>query len=141
MARFFPSGVHYAEVTGTDSENEWRGPLFRVPVTVLVPEPVKGTSLTDLGEMTFSDGVELRRFFKVPEGARSAKLTVKGLSEGAKRQFMVRMTELLPGHRYSDTEKRTMMAIAEGDEETLTAYVCRSVPQCAPNFCCILLSL
>lgn len=28
-----PPGLHYAEVQGLDAVAEWRGPLFRVPIT------------------------------------------------------------------------------------------------------------
>ena len=32
-----PQGLHYAEIRGYDANAEWRGPLFRVPITVVRP--------------------------------------------------------------------------------------------------------
>lgn len=32
-----PVGLHSAEITGVERGAEWRGPVFRVPVTVTVP--------------------------------------------------------------------------------------------------------
>lgn len=32
-----PEGLHFAEVTGTDMSRPWRGPVFRIPVTVIKP--------------------------------------------------------------------------------------------------------
>jgi tripeptidyl-peptidase-2 len=33
-----PPGLHYAEVLAVNPDQEWRGPLFRVPVTVVKPQ-------------------------------------------------------------------------------------------------------
>ncbi|KAF6251901.1 subtilase family-domain-containing protein [Scenedesmus sp. NREL 46B-D3] len=33
-----PAGLHYAEVLAVNPDQEWRGPLFRVPVTVVKPQ-------------------------------------------------------------------------------------------------------
>jgi tripeptidyl-peptidase II len=38
-----PAGLHYAEVLAFDSLHEWRGPLSRVPITVIRPEALRGT--------------------------------------------------------------------------------------------------
>ena len=35
-----PQGLHYAEVQGFDAAAEWRGPLLRVPITVVKPLPL-----------------------------------------------------------------------------------------------------
>lgn len=34
-------GLHYAEVVGIDSAAPWRGPLFRIPVTICKPLQLK----------------------------------------------------------------------------------------------------
>lgn len=34
-------GLHYSEVVGIDSEAPWRGPLFRIPVTICKPLELK----------------------------------------------------------------------------------------------------
>ena len=36
-----PDGLHYAEVMAYDMAARWRGPLFRVPITVARPVEVR----------------------------------------------------------------------------------------------------
>ena len=43
-----PEGLHYAEISATDSTAPWRGHLFRIPVTVIKPATSgKDSSSTD----------------------------------------------------------------------------------------------
>ena len=39
------AGLHYAELTGTDPAHPERGPLVRLPITVVIPEQPDGTLL------------------------------------------------------------------------------------------------
>ncbi|KAG7670442.1 hypothetical protein Ndes2437A_g04966 [Nannochloris sp. 'desiccata'] len=100
-------GLHYAEIQGFDAVDEWRGPLFRIPVTVIKPlslaalpgsilAPSASTAPTtttangfsnvkyephgavvDLGNESFVPGKEMRRFVGVPAGATWAELKLK----------------------------------------------------------------
>lgn len=38
-------GVHFAEIQGIDGEAPWRGPLFRIPITVVIPAEVGSVGL------------------------------------------------------------------------------------------------
>lgn len=119
-----PEGLHYAEVQGFDASAEWRGPLFRVPITVIRPvivsmQPGKlalppaaggtgaaleaGTTLR-LGSVLFEPGKEERRFIAVPDGATWAELRLRAQDNDTPKGFMIRATQLLPHTRYSDSE-------------------------------------
>ena len=39
-----PEGLHFAEISASDSTAPWRGALFRVPVTVIKPAHVGDSS-------------------------------------------------------------------------------------------------
>ncbi len=99
-----PEGLHYAEVRAEDSSAPWRGPLFRVPVTVIKTTPVEtleaavppglgngdeSTHADDyiarLGTITFQPGTEERRFVSIPEGATWATVKVRAGAHSAPR--------------------------------------------------------
>ncbi|GMH33052.1 hypothetical protein BSKO_00886 [Bryopsis sp. KO-2023] len=102
-------GVHYAEVQGSDVAAPWRGPLFRVPVTVVVPgeapPSTNGTGPTDtcffsLGKTSFSPGKELRRFISVPTGATWAEVTMRAGQHTGTKVFSSEIKQLVMGQRY-----------------------------------------
>lgn len=51
-------GLHYAEVVGIDSEAPWRGPLFRIPVTICKPLELKSQPLiASFSNLAFGPGM------------------------------------------------------------------------------------
>jgi tripeptidyl-peptidase-2 len=62
-----PPGLHYAEVHATIPDQEWRGPLFRVPITVIKPQDLLTAPDIDPTESAVSAGVVVQ----APAGAGS----------------------------------------------------------------------
>jgi tripeptidyl-peptidase-2 len=51
-------GLHYAEVVGIDCEAPWRGPIFRIPVTVVKPIELLATPpLASFSKLSFIPGI------------------------------------------------------------------------------------
>ncbi|CAL8469996.1 g9538 [Coccomyxa elongata] len=135
-----PEGLHFAELCAFDSSAPWRGPLFRVPVTVVRPmqvdthsSPLSGTLSTSSGAskdsssftasfgwLDFTPGLEVRRFVAVPEGATWAELRITTGDNEQPRVMMVRASQLLPHTRFSDTEARATLSLAANAEERLS---------------------
>lgn len=134
-----PEGLHYAEIQGFDSSAEWRGPLFRVPITVIRPlllasQPgailtPKGNTfeqhraVVELGSERFDPGTELRRFVAVPHGATWAELKLKAIESDTPKSFMVRATMIRPQTRYGDSEHRAFVQLPPRGENTATFAV------------------
>ena len=141
-----PEGLHYAEIQGFEIGSEWRGPLFRVPITVIRPlmlvsqpgailTPVKSADqptgrvfsqhgfVVVLGSERFDAGRELRRFVAVPHGATWAELKIKAVDSDTPKSFMVRATMIRPQTRYGDSEHRAFVQLLPHGENTATFAV------------------
>lgn len=136
---FFCLGRMSVQVMAYDSGAPWRGPLFRVPITVVKPvavgpaAPVGGSlggfSLGGNGEVSphfaarfrrldFAAGAEHRRFVAVPEGATWCEMRLTaaaGLPNPC--NYFVRATQLRPAQRFSDGEgARAYVQLAANQE-------------------------
>lgn len=133
-------GLHYAEIVGIDTTAEWRGALFRIPITITKPLVMSNPDVTagmmDLGRFEFVPGKEQRRFVAVPEGATWAELKMKyplhdnnngtgttGSGHCIPKSYMVRATQLAPQTRYSDTEHRNFVQLTPGSDHTASLAV------------------
>jgi tripeptidyl-peptidase-2 len=134
-----PPGLHYAEIVGVDTTAEWRGALFRIPITITKPLVMSNPDVTagmmDLGRFEFVPGKEQRRFVAVPEGATWAELkmnyplndnnstTTVTSGQHIPKSYMVRATQLAPQTRYSDTEHRSFVQLTPGSDHIASLAV------------------
>jgi tripeptidyl-peptidase-2 len=57
-------GLHYFELFGVDCKAPWRGPLFRIPITITKPMAVVNRPpLVSFSRMPFQPGVVSTVFF------------------------------------------------------------------------------
>ncbi|MCH7990350.1 MAG: tripeptidyl peptidase II, partial [Planctomycetes bacterium] len=124
-------GVHYAEVQGYDAENLKRGPLFRLPVTVvrqekltLQEDPEQNAKRRALSErLKFEPGRVVRRFLTVPMGATWADITLRSHNHnGEQRRFVLHTVQILPGQSFEEHESRQYLSLRPGTD------VVRSIP-------------
>jgi tripeptidyl-peptidase-2 len=124
-------GVHYAEVQGYDAENLKRGPLFRLPVTVVRHEKMtlredpeqNGTRLAFSETMEFEPGRVVRRFLTVPMGATWIDITIRSHNHnGEQRRFVLHTVQTLPGQSFEEHQSRQFLSLKPGTD------VVRSIP-------------
>lgn len=113
-----PAGAHYGEIRAFDVAARERGPLFRVPVTVVRPLPLDAAGAFTWREtIDFEPGQIERRFFAVPPGATWADLTVRAVEAPTDKLFVVEATQLAPGRAYAETHKELYIRMHEGETE------------------------
>ncbi|KAF9597398.1 hypothetical protein IFM89_017744 [Coptis chinensis] len=90
-------GLHYYEVYGIDCRAPWRGPLFRVPITITKPILLKDCSpLITFSGMSFLPGHIERRFVQVPLGANWVEATMRTSGFDTARRFFVDTVQICP---------------------------------------------
>ncbi|CAL1545565.1 unnamed protein product, partial [Lymnaea stagnalis] len=116
--RGLAEGIHYAEIRAFESGNVERGPLFRVPVTVIVPVrlvDLTNFSISTLG-LNFKPGQIHRRFIHVPYGASYAVLKITSLDVEKSGRFLIHTLQISPQTAYKDHEFSKFVTISERGE-------------------------
>ncbi|GIL53884.1 hypothetical protein Vafri_9378 [Volvox africanus] len=139
------TGLHYGEVVGLEVDSRDKGPLFRLPITVIKPLQVplaatsangingntvagndisNGVGTVSLGPLSFAPGTEYRRFVAVPPGATWAELTLRAAPYDTPKLFLIRGTQLRPESSYRQHELRTQVTLSGGSEYLNSLRVC-----------------
>ncbi|KAL7107111.1 hypothetical protein ACP275_06G033500 [Erythranthe tilingii] len=93
-------GLHYYEVYALDCKSPWRGPLFRIPITITKPQAVKSRPpLTVFKGMSFVPGHIERKFVEVPTGATWVEVTMKTSGFSTARRFFIDSVQISPLQR------------------------------------------
>ena len=87
--RQLPPGVHYGEIRMVSTDAPARGPLVRVPVTVIISEPLAATESNWQETLSLQAGTVHRRFLRVPHTARWINLRVLRSAGTGRRRIVV----------------------------------------------------
>ncbi|KAF3340242.1 tripeptidyl-peptidase 2 [Carex littledalei] len=90
-------GLHYYEAYGIDVKASWRGPLFRIPITIIKPSaPVGQPPIFSLSNLSFYPGQIERRFINVPIGASWVEVTMRTSGFDTPRRFFLDTLQMCP---------------------------------------------
>ncbi|KAB2016864.1 hypothetical protein ES319_D08G122200v1 [Gossypium barbadense] len=93
-------GLHYYEVYGIDCKAPWRGPLFRIPITITKPKAVMNRPpLVSFSRMSFLPGHIERRYIEVPLGASWVEATIRTSGFDTTRRFFIDTIQICPLRR------------------------------------------
>ncbi|XP_058205932.1 tripeptidyl-peptidase 2 isoform X1 [Rhododendron vialii] len=93
-------GLHYCELYGIDCKAPWRGPLFRIPVTITKAMAVKNRpALVSLAGMSFLPGHIERKFIEVPMGASWVEASMRTSGFDTARRFYIDTVQISPLQR------------------------------------------
>ncbi|CAN1158776.1 Tripeptidyl-peptidase 2 [Linum perenne] len=93
-------GLHYYEVYGIDCKAPWRGPVFRIPITITKPMTVETRPpQVSFSRMSFVPGHIERRFIEVPLGASWVEATIRVSEFDTTRRFFLDTLQICPLQR------------------------------------------
>lgn len=93
-------GLHYFEVHGIDCKAPQRGPLFRLPVTIIKPLVLRETPpVASFSGLSFDAGHIERRFVEVPIGATWVEGTIRTSGFDTPRKFFISSVQICPKRR------------------------------------------
>ncbi|KAL0304275.1 UNVERIFIED_CONTAM: Tripeptidyl-peptidase 2 [Sesamum radiatum] len=93
-------GLHYYEVYALDCRSPWRGPLFRIPITITKPQAVKNRPpIIVFQGLSFVPGHIERKFVELPIGATWVEVTVKTSGFTTARRFFIDSVQISPLQR------------------------------------------
>lgn len=99
-------GLHYYEVYGIDCKAPWRGPIFRIPITITKAKATTNQPLqVSFSNMLFQPGHIERRYIEVPHGASWADVTMKSSGFDTPRKFYIDAVQMCPLQRPLKWEK------------------------------------
>ena len=115
-------GLHVATVFGFDAERPERGPIFRLPVTVVRPMPItREHNWRHRERLDLDEGEIVRRFYAVPEGATWADLTLRRLDQDTGQTLVLHAVQLIEGESHLHRNTRAWIGFEDGDE-TLRSF-------------------
>ncbi|XP_071686212.1 tripeptidyl-peptidase 2 [Rutidosis leptorrhynchoides] len=90
-------GLHYFEVYGIDCNAPWRGPLFRIPITITKPKIVETRPpVITFSGLSFQPGHIVRKYIEVPYGATWVEATMRTSGFDTARRFYIDVVQLSP---------------------------------------------
>tara|TARA_Y100001934_G_scaffold270920_1_gene356603 strand:+ start:1851 stop:5675 length:3825 start_codon:yes stop_codon:yes gene_type:complete len=111
-------GVHYTEIIGTDANRPDAGPVFRVPVTVIVPEVTdEDDRIAWDHESGFEAGEVQHHFIEVPDGAQWADLRMRSDNPKSGHRLVVHSVQKIQGGRFGANSVRSYHTFLAEDEK------------------------
>eukprot|EP00112_Aurelia_sp_Birch-Aquarium-sp1_P025902 Seg888.11 transcript_id=Seg888.11/GoldUCD/mRNA.D3Y31 product="Tripeptidyl-peptidase 2" protein_id=Seg888.11/GoldUCD/D3Y31 len=107
-------GAHYGEVHGFDLAHPNQGPLFRIPVTVIVPMSLEQNGNPSVLEETLlrmKPGQMRRYFISVPQGATWADLSLESKDSTQNARYMIHKLQLKDDCAFSEHDLREYVTL------------------------------
>ncbi|KAE9552976.1 hypothetical protein FO519_003813 [Halicephalobus sp. NKZ332] len=116
--------VNYTEIMGIDAENSSFGPLFRIPVTVIIPKGVeKDTDYSLNRVLKLQPAVPDHLFVKSPSGSSFATLKIRNLDKTHVAKVVAHIIRLIEETPLRNVEVEKNLVLEPNSEEVFAFSV------------------
>ncbi|KAL5005334.1 hypothetical protein ScPMuIL_018790 [Solemya velum] len=118
--RGLSEGAHYTEICGYDVSCTEKGPVFRVPITVIVPSRIKDQKQFTITyqDLSFRPGQSHRKFIDVPDGASMAVVHLQSADTEKNCRIMIHAMQIFPTSPYKKYEFEKLVTLSDLGETT-----------------------
>ncbi|EPZ30926.1 subtilisin-like protein [Rozella allomycis CSF55] len=116
-ARNIKEGLNFCQVEGFDVSSPWRGPLFKVLITVCKPiQPKESNQFSCLfNNLKLKSGDIQRYFIECPLNCSYADIDLKAENVEKTTKFVIHTLQILPETRYSNSEDQFYVNIGPNE--------------------------
>ncbi|XP_033760966.1 tripeptidyl-peptidase 2-like [Pecten maximus] len=112
--------AHYTEICAFDVSCVEKGPVFRIPITVIKPAKVSDETTYEMcfNDVQFKPGHIHRHFIHVPQGATVAVLNVKSLDKDKNCRMLLHGMQVVQQYQYKKFEFEKFVTISSQGQTT-----------------------
>lgn len=119
-----PVGIHHTSIDGFDVGCLEKGPIFKIPITVIIPdEVVAPTYSASYENVTFKANTIKRHFFVVPDLATWAVVQIRSPKAESFGRFFLHCMQLIPKQSCKSLEINKNITVTDNAETTQTLQV------------------
>ncbi|KAK7483877.1 hypothetical protein BaRGS_00024894 [Batillaria attramentaria] len=113
--RGLPEGAHYTEICAYDVQCIAKGPVFRVPITVIIPARSKEevSRTVEYKNLMFCPGQIRRHFIAVPNGAAYAVVRVTSQDPEKSCRVLIHAIQVMPQTQYKTCEFEKFVTVSD----------------------------
>lgn len=113
-----PDSYQSSEILGYDYDNQGKGPIIRIPVTVIKPIELK--SHVQEYQMEFKSGGLERHFINVPNGSQYVDVTLTGGDKiDTSRMYCLHLIQIVPHVSNKETTMEKWIKLTKGQSQSL----------------------
>lgn len=115
-----PYGVHASHIAAYDTSNVKKGPIFKIPVTIIVPEELSAPKYSaSFTNVSFKPNTIKRHFYVVPHFATYGVIRMRMCESNTVGRFVVHCMEIIPRQSCKSIDYNKHLTVSSSSDTNL----------------------